>query len=326
MKRLPAILLGLVLALLPTRALAVTTITDSMVGTVYNECYHGAPVTPTPEVRDGAKVLELGVDYVLSYAPEDLTNVGVKYVQVKGIRNYTGTVTREYAVTQCPIYSTYNQPIPDQWLVNGQARPKPVIMLGGNVLREGVDYWLDYEDNDFVHNGAYVVVWGEGNFTEKRYIPFNIVGEARPIWRMYNTRTSEHLYTTNVAEYNSCGTGTYKDWRAEGVAWQAPATMTGGAKPVFRLYNLKSGDHHYTTSVGEKDKLLASGDWRDEGMAFYSGGSVPVYRVYNGRLKRGQHHYTTSAVERDALVKNHGWRDEGVGFYAASTDKTIPAG
>ncbi len=41
------------------------------------------------------------------------------------------------------------------------------------------------------------------------------------IYRMYNTETSEHLYTTNKAEYDSCGKGAYADWNAEGVAWLA---------------------------------------------------------------------------------------------------------
>ena len=138
-----------------------------------------------------------------------------------------------------------------------------------------------------------------------------------PIYRMYNRKTSEHLYTKSAWEYDSCGVGNYADWKPEGVAWDAPASSS---KPVYRLYNLRSGDHHYTTSAGEKNQLVASGQWRYEGVAFYSAkpsdkGSVRIYRVYNGRLQRGQHHYTTSAQERDSLVKNNGWRDEGIGFY-----------
>ena len=143
------------------------------------------------------------------------------------------------------------------------------------------------------------------------------VADAVSIYRMYNTKTSEHLYTKTKAEYDACGSGAYADWRQEGVAWQAPRKSD---RPVYRLYNKKSGDHHYTTSDGEKAALLAMGDWRDEGIAFYSAlrdqeGSVPLYRLYNYRLKRGQHHYTKSENERNALVANHGWRDEGVGFY-----------
>lgn len=136
----------------------------------------------------------------------------------------------------------------------------------------------------------------------------------RPIYRMYNTRTSEHLYTTSVAEYGMCGKGAYVDWRAEGIAWYAPVVST---TPVYRLYNLVSGDHHYTNNSLEKRTLLASGDWRDEGTAFYSDDAqrVALYRLYNRGLRRGQHHYTASENERDVLVDNHGWSDEGIGFY-----------
>ena len=139
-----------------------------------------------------------------------------------------------------------------------------------------------------------------------------------PVYRMYNTKTSEHLYTTGAAEYNACGKGAYRDWRAEGIGWYAPSADEGS--PVYRLYNRRSGDHHYTTSAGERDTLVARHGWRFEQVAFYSADAddslnVPLYRLYNGRLRRGQHHYTASAGERDALVAKHGWRYEQVGFY-----------
>lgn len=135
------------------------------------------------------------------------------------------------------------------------------------------------------------------------------------VYRMYNTKTSEHLYTTGLGEYNACGTGAYRDWRAEGVGWYAPASSS---TPVWRLYNKKSGDHHYTSSKGERDTLIAKHGWTLDlsgQAAFYSGGDVPLYRLYNPRLMRGQHHYTTSTAERDSLVKNSGWRYEAIAFY-----------
>ena len=147
-----------------------------------------------------------------------------------------------------------------------------------------------------------------------------------PLYRMYNTKTSEHLWTKSAKEYESAGSGSYADWKAEGVAWYVPVSS---AKPVYRLYNTKSGDHHYTTSLAERDKLVSSGQWRDEGIAFYSASkkdtnTITIYRVYNSRLKRGQHHYTKSAAERDSLVKNSGWKDEGVGFYGYSSANPKP--
>ncbi len=139
-----------------------------------------------------------------------------------------------------------------------------------------------------------------------------------PIYRMYNHKTSEHLYTTNEAEYSSCGKGAYKDWRAEGVEWLAPAKGQEGARPVRRLYNKGLGDHHYAAEV-EAKLLVESHGWVDEGIAFYTmdEGSAPLglHRLYNPGLTRGQHHYTASGGEAKALVSQHGWVDEGMAFW-----------
>ena len=136
------------------------------------------------------------------------------------------------------------------------------------------------------------------------------------VYRLYNRKTSEHLYTTNKAEYDSLPFKTRGAWRWEGVAWRAPKKSS---TPVYRLYNKGLGDHHYTTSKKERDNLTRKG-WRYEGVAFYSDDAhrIPLYRVYNGRLKAGQHHYTTSVGERDSLVRKSGWRNEGIGWYGIS--------
>ena len=146
------------------------------------------------------------------------------------------------------------------------------------------------------------------------------IGEAGrvPIYRMYNTVSSEHLYTTSEAEYASCGKGAYKDWRAEGVEWLAPAKGQEGARPVRRLYNKGLGDHHYAAE-GEAKLLVEKHGWVDEGVAFYTmdEGVAPLglHRLYNPGLTRGQHHYTASDGEAKALVSQHGWVDEGMAFW-----------
>lgn len=134
------------------------------------------------------------------------------------------------------------------------------------------------------------------------------------VYRLFNRRTSEHLYTTSYGEYGSLPRKSNGDWMWEGVAWVAPKKSS---TPVYRLYNRGLGDHHYTTSTKERDALTRKG-WKYEGVAFYSDDSkrVPLYRVYNRRLKAGQHHYTTSKSERNNLVNSSGWRSEGVGWYA----------
>lgn len=84
---------------------------------------------------------------------------------------------------------------------------------------------------------------------------------------------------------------------------------------MYRLYNPNTGEHFYTSKVGEKDYLVKIG-WNDEGIAWYSPekSNHPIYRLYNPNA--GDHHYTTNVGERNYLIKV-GWKDEGIGWYGA---------
>ena len=86
--------------------------------------------------------------------------------------------------------------------------------------------------------------------------------------------------------------------------------------PMYRLYNLNSGEHFYTGSVQERDVLISVG-WNYEGIAWNAPTKhgAPVYRLYNPN--NGDHHYTMSIEERDMLVEV-GWQYEGVAWNSAS--------
>lgn len=87
-----------------------------------------------------------------------------------------------------------------------------------------------------------------------------------------------------------------------------------GTVDMYRLYNPNSGEHFYTSSIGERDHLISLG-WNDEGIGWVAPASsdTPVYRLYN--QNGGEHHYTTSVAERDMLI-GVGWNDEGIGWYS----------
>ena len=92
--------------------------------------------------------------------------------------------------------------------------------------------------------------------------------------------------------------------------------------PVYRLFNVVTGQHFYTANKEERDIVLemyASKGWTDEGVAFQTPviSDVPVYRVFD--MKNGGYVYTVDVVVRDAYVAN-GYRDEGIAWYA--TGKT----
>ncbi len=86
------------------------------------------------------------------------------------------------------------------------------------------------------------------------------------------------------------------------------------AGAVHRLYNPFTGQHLYTSEVGEAESIIQSG-WSYEGVAWIEPederAAEPVYRLYNPTS--GDHFYTMDSGEYDALSEV-GWRPEGVGF------------
>ncbi|ATZ03701.1 calcium-binding protein [Streptococcus suis] len=144
------------------------------------------------------------------------------------------------------------------------------------------------------------------------------VSADTPIYRLYNRQNGEHLYTTDANEkdvlYNQHG------WGYEGIGWNAPDTGT----PVYRLYNAGLQNHLYTSDTNEVAVLTSKHGWTSDNNGqpvFYSGGTVPIYRVYNFKL-RGLHHWTTDLNEYNVLP-SHGWSQEGVKFYATSLGQQI---
>lgn len=129
-------------------------------------------------------------------------------------------------------------------------------------------------------------------------------------YRLYNSVTGEHFFTTSKAEYDSLSAD--GNWKPEVSTWKSPEISDF---PIYRVCNPNTGDHHYTMSIDERDALVRFG-WKDEGIGMYSADEAgePVLRLYNPNSNVGSHHYTTSIEEKDALVQM-GWQFEGTGFY-----------
>lgn len=116
------------------------------------------------------------------------------------------------------------------------------------------------------------------------------------VYRLYSGK--DHIYTQHHKEAQYLAN---HGWKYEGVEWVAPKE----GSPVYRLYH--KGQHLFTASMKEKDALLDMG-WQFENVAFFSGGSHPVYRLYNPYS--GEHLLTSKLREHDNAVKN-GWKCEG---------------
>jgi hypothetical protein len=132
-----------------------------------------------------------------------------------------------------------------------------------------------------------------------------------PVYRLYCPVNGEHLYTLDYNEVTTLS-GAY-GWDYEGIAWYAPDSGTA----VYRLYNPELRNHLYTTDTNEVQVLTASHGWQADNNGkpvFYSGGTVPIYRVYNEGLS-GMHHLTSDYNEYITLPA-YGWSQEGIKLYA----------
>ena len=130
-------------------------------------------------------------------------------------------------------------------------------------------------------------------------------------YRLYNTWTHEHLFTTDKNEYDMLVSA---GWTAEESAGKVAVKQ---GKGVYRLYNPTTGEHHYTTDEDEVAACVKAG-WVNEGIHFYSvkNGNVPVYSMYNPYEKKFYHHYTSDPDEIARMV-NDGWINEGIKWYEA---------
>jgi alpha-tubulin suppressor-like RCC1 family protein len=134
-------------------------------------------------------------------------------------------------------------------------------------------------------------------------------------YRLYSDVTKEHLYTTDLNEYNVLGAN---NWIQEGVAYRM---LTNGVYngvaatiPMYRLYHAGILQHHWTTDSNEVVVLCANTQWEYEGVAGYllptqATGTVPLYRM--SLASPPIHLWTTDLNEYDTLA-TRGWVKEGI--------------
>ena len=141
-------------------------------------------------------------------------------------------------------------------------------------------------------------------------------------YRLYSPVTQEHLYTTDLNEYNTLATyvGTWVQEGTVGHVLDNPGSFNGAtATPYYRLYNTATSWHHWTTDPNEYYTLIQFPNWIAEGVDGYvlptaATGATQLYRlVYPDG--RGLHHWTIDPVEYGQLISVYGWVGEGGSGY-----------
>jgi hypothetical protein len=156
--------------------------------------------------------------------------------------------------------------------------------------------------------------------------------ESTGLYRLYNSQTGEHFYTTSSAEVYSLGVkydnqhGGFMSngaFTLEGVEGKVFRPGLPNQLPLYRLYNPTSNRHFYTTNNTELETAKNQG-FTLEGIEGYlsttvdepGDGSTMVnfYRLYNKTTN--DHFYTKNPGEVDAAVGTGYVREVNMGYIA----------
>ena len=134
-------------------------------------------------------------------------------------------------------------------------------------------------------------------------------GSGVPVYRFANLRNGGYFYTASEAERDWVEQ-TRPDMRYEGSTFSVASADQPGALPVYRLANLVNNAYLYTASAWERDAAVASGIWRDEGVAFHTlpAPASPVFAETDAEASRFLQQATFGATDTDiAAVRAQGY-------------------
>ena len=235
--------------------------------------------TPAVNVVSNGQSLIKGVDYDLSFESND--HVGTGVAVVSGTGNYTGEVRLEFRIGIASISDGSPQIYGTDFAYKGSpVAPRVYLAMknSGVSLREGVDYSVDYSDNDAIGTGK-AVLRGIGDYIGTVETTFSIVDRidlsaegattvsvdsiafytgspVEPEVRVRYKQTS----LTNGVDYSL----RYENNVAEGVATvivTGKGDYTGEARASFRItnasaYSLSSAGSVYLSG----ERFLYGGD------------------------------------------------------------------
>jgi hypothetical protein len=132
--------------------------------------------------------------------------------------------------------------------------------------------------------------------------------------KVYELLTKDRGYFYTASESEKQRAVTQNGWTVTQTPLYhlSPAPFEGG-KPLYRLRYLKKASYIVTASAAERDDLVESGDFRNEGVLGYApaspaaGGDVKVFRLSSD----GRWRLAVEAHKDSILVKEPGWRLNG---------------
>lgn len=138
--------------------------------------YNGRVQKPDPVVIWNGRKLVKNRDYQVTHPYAE--QAGDYQILLKGMGNYGGERLVDLTITQrIPVSKLRVERIANQVYTGSAIMPLPVVKNGRNVLTQGEDYTLSYQNNVEVGTAA-VIIEGKGAYAGERRVTFQIAADA----------------------------------------------------------------------------------------------------------------------------------------------------
>lgn len=186
------------------------TLSYEMVNVLADNCtYTGDAVEPNVHVTDGDNILRENIDYTIEYINN--IDAGDAQVVVTGTGEYTGTVTKTFAIMTADISSAdIKLSLTDYYYNKNYRKPAVTVMLGSKAV-DSSNYSVKYRDNKYPGT-ATVTITGKNNFSQ--------------------TSIEKKFYISRITEY----TVKQKNRTSIKLSWSREKNVDG-----YVLYQKKSG-------------------------------------------------------------------------------------
>lgn len=140
------------------------------------QTYTGKEITPSVTVSLSDEKLVENTDFTLEFS--DNINVGTAKILVSGKGKYKGlTLEAEFEISAKSVADITVSPIENQAYTGEKITPEIIVTSDGIILKEGVDYKVEYFNNTEPGTGK-VEITGMGNYSGKTSVTFEIVKQT----------------------------------------------------------------------------------------------------------------------------------------------------
>lgn len=146
-------------------------ITGASMNTIPDQSYNGSEITPSTYVTLNGKTLTAGTEYEITY--ENNLHAGTATVNVNGIGNYSGNISKTFKILQVSMVNTSVSGISDKTYTGSPITQEPVITYAGKTLVKGTDYTLSFQNNTALGT-ATISITGKGDFKDTITRTFSI--------------------------------------------------------------------------------------------------------------------------------------------------------